>query len=44
MQMPGAHNAGYWIEAIGHIMSVQYEVMQHALGQGPFGRVRRSTN
>ncbi|MCY4508370.1 MAG: hypothetical protein OXG35_15650, partial [Acidobacteria bacterium] len=44
MQMPGAHNAAYWIEAIGHIMSVQYEVMQRALGQRPFGRARRSTN
>ena len=43
MQMPGAHNASYWIEAIGHIMSVQYEVMQRALGQRPFGR-RRAAN
>ena len=43
MQMPGAHNAAYWIEAIGHITSVQYEVMQRALGQRPFGR-GRSTN
>ncbi len=43
MQMPGAHNAAYWIEAIGHIMSVQYEVMQRALGQRPFGR-GRATN
>ena len=42
MQMPGAHNAAYWIEAIGHIMSVQYEVMQRALGQRPFGRRRPS--
>ncbi len=38
MQMPGAHNAAYWIQSIGHIMSVQYEVMQRALGQRPFGR------
>ena len=43
MQMPGAHNAAYWIEAIGHIMGVQYEVMQRALGQRPSGR-RRPTN
>ena len=43
MQMPGRHNAAYWIEAIGHIMGVQYEVMQRALGQRPFGR-RRATN
>jgi hypothetical protein len=41
--MPGRHNAAYWIEAIGHIMGVQYEVMQRALGQRPFGR-RRATN
>jgi S-formylglutathione hydrolase FrmB len=38
MQMPGAHNAVYWIQSIGHIMAVQYEVMQRALGQRPFGR------
>jgi S-formylglutathione hydrolase FrmB len=43
MQMPGRHNAAYWIEAIGRIMGVQYEVMQRALGQRPFGR-RRATN
>ena len=43
MQMPGRHNAAYWIEAIGRIMGVQYEVMQRALGQRPFGQ-RRSTN
>ena len=42
MQMPGAHNPAYWIESIGHIMSVQYEVMQRALGQRPFGRRRPS--
>ena len=35
MQMPGAHNAAYWIQSIGHIMSVQYEVMKRALGQRP---------
>ena len=33
MQMGGGHNAAYWIQAIGHIVSVQYEVMQRALGQ-----------
>jgi S-formylglutathione hydrolase FrmB len=38
MQMAGAHNAAYWIQAIGHLMSAQYEVMQRALGQRPFGR------
>ena len=42
MQMPGGHNAAYWIQSIGHIMSVQYEVMQRALGQRPYGR--RSSN
>ena len=42
MQMPGAHNAAYWIQSIGHIMSVQYEVMQRALGQRPSGRRRPS--
>ena len=40
MQMAGGHNASYWIESIGHIMSVQYEVMQRALGQRPAGRRR----
>ncbi len=42
MQMPGGHNPAYWIQSIGHIMSVQYEVMQRALGQRPFGRRRPS--
>lgn len=42
MQMPGAHNASYWIQSIGRIMGVQYEVMQRALGQRPFGRQRRT--
>jgi S-formylglutathione hydrolase FrmB len=44
MQMGGAHNAAYWIQSIGHIMSVQYEVMQRALGQRPSGQRRTSTN
>ncbi len=43
MQMAGAHNSSYWIQSIGRIMSVQYEVMQRALGQRPVGR-RRSSN
>jgi putative tributyrin esterase len=38
MQMPGIHNSAYWIESIGHIMAIQYEVMQRALGQRPFGQ------
>ena len=37
MQMGGGHNASYWIQSIGHIVSVQYEVMQRALGQRPSG-------
>lgn len=40
MQMPGAHNANYWIQSVGRIMAVQYEVMQRALGQRPFGQRR----
>lgn len=43
MQMPGAHNANYWIQSVGRIMAVQYEVMQRALGQRPSGQ-RRSEN
>ena len=44
MQMGGAHNAAYWIQSIGHIVSVQYEVMQRALGQRPSGCRRTTTN
>jgi len=40
MQMGGGHNSAYWIQSLGHIMSVQYEVMQRALGQRPFGQPR----
>lgn len=43
MQMSGRHNANYWIQSIGRIMAVQYEVMQRALGQRPYGR-RVSSN
>jgi putative tributyrin esterase len=42
MQMPGVHNSAYWIQSIGHIIAVQYEVMQRALGQRPFGRRQSS--
>ena len=35
MQMPGGHNPGYWTQAIGHSLSIQYEVMQRALGRRP---------
>ena len=38
MQLPGVHNSAYWIQSVGHIMAVQYEVIQRALGQRPFGR------
>ena len=44
MQMGGAHNAAYWIQSIGRITAVQYEVMQRALGQRPSGRRRASSN
>ena len=35
MQMPGGHNGAYWTQSIGHIMSIQYEVMRRALGERP---------
>jgi putative tributyrin esterase len=35
MQMPGGHNAAYWIQSIGRITAVQYEIMQRALGRRP---------
>ena len=35
MQMPGGHNATYWTQSVGHIMSIQYEVMRRALGERP---------
>ena len=35
MQMPGAHTRAYWTQSIGHIMSIQYEVMRRALGERP---------
>ncbi|MDE0830728.1 MAG: alpha/beta hydrolase-fold protein [Vicinamibacterales bacterium] len=44
MQMQGRHNAAYWIQSIGRISAVQYEVMQRALGQRPSGRRRASSN
>ena len=43
MQMAGGHDAGYWIQSIGRIVGVQYEVMKRALGQRPSGR-RRASN
>ena len=35
MQMFGAHNGEYWTQSVGHIMSIQYEVMRRALGERP---------
>ncbi len=35
MQMPGGHDGAYWTQSVGHIMSIQYEVMRRALGQRP---------
>lgn len=40
MQMPGAHNGGYWTQSVGRIIGVQYEVMRRALGERPVA-VRR---
>ncbi len=40
MQMPGGHNPGYWTQALGHSMSIQYEVIQRALGRRPIA-IRR---
>ncbi|MCH7816803.1 MAG: hypothetical protein IIC60_09580 [Proteobacteria bacterium] len=35
MQSLGRHNAEYWRRSIGHMMAIQYEVMQRALGNRP---------
>lgn len=35
MQGRGKHNSEYWRRSVGHMMSVQYEVMQRALGNRP---------
>ena len=35
MQAQGRHNSEYWRRSIGHLMSIQYEVMQRALGNRP---------
>lgn len=35
MQMPGRHDSDYWTRSVGHMMAIQYEVMQRALGQRP---------
>ena len=35
MQSAGAHNSEYWRRSVGHMMAIQYEVMQRALGRRP---------
>ncbi len=35
MQMSGEHNTAYWAQSIGHLMTIQYEVMRRALGERP---------
>ncbi len=35
MQMAGRHNGDYWIQSLGHIVSIQHEVMRRALGERP---------
>ena len=40
MQMPGGHNGAYWTQSVGHIMSIQYEVMRRALGERPSRQTR----
>jgi len=35
MQSKGRHNSEYWRRSIGHMMTIQYEVMQRALGRRP---------
>ncbi len=35
MQSRGRHNSEYWRRSIGHMMTVQFEVMQRALGNRP---------
>jgi S-formylglutathione hydrolase FrmB len=36
MQMSGGHTRPYWTQSVGHIMSIQYEVMRRALGERPW--------
>ena len=35
MQSRGQHNSEYWRRSIGHMMTIQHEVMQRALGNRP---------
>ena len=35
MQLSGEHNGTYWTQSIGHLMTIQHEVMRRALGERP---------
>ncbi len=35
MQLSGGHETAYWAQSIGHLMTIQYEVMRRALGERP---------
>ncbi|MGE0159040.1 MAG: alpha/beta hydrolase [Gemmatimonadales bacterium] len=35
MQLSGAHDEDYWRQSVGHLMTIQYEVMRRALGDRP---------
>ena len=35
MQSRGRHNSEYWRRSVGHMMTIQFEVMQRALGNRP---------
>ncbi len=35
MQTRGGHNSEYWRRSIGHMMTIQHEVMRRALGNRP---------
>jgi len=35
MQMAGEHTLDYWPKAVGHLMTIQHEVMRRALGERP---------
>ncbi len=35
MQSEGAHNSEYWRRSVGHMMAIQHEIMQRALGHRP---------
>jgi S-formylglutathione hydrolase FrmB len=35
MQMSGEHNGDYWRKSVGHLMTIQHEVMRRALGERP---------